>query len=61
MEVGEPVPDAEAMVHAAVAGLDRKVDADRERVEKTVRKHVDMLFRAARIKTFVGVLAERRA
>jgi hypothetical protein len=60
-----PLQDAtvneEAMVRVAVADLERRVDADRERVEQTVRKHVDALFDQSRIKSFIGILAERRA
>ena len=53
--------DEEAIVRVAVADLARRVDADSDRVERTVRKHVDALFEHSRIKSFVGVLAERRA
>ena len=58
---GQPTPDTEAMVRTAVADLSRRVDADDERVERTVRRHIVNLFEHSRIKTFVGVLAERRA
>ena len=39
----------------------RSVDVDDERVKETVRRHVDNLHEGARIKSFVGILAERRA
>jgi len=54
-------PDTDAIVRAAVSDLAPRVDADRDRVEQAVRKHVDELFEHARVKTFVGVLAQRRA
>ena len=58
---GPPVPDTEAMVRAAVADLERRLESDSERVEAAVRKHLDELYERSRIKTFVGILAERRA
>jgi len=58
---GQPTPDTEAMVRTAVADLERRLDSDSARVEAAVRKHVDELFEGSRIKTFVGILAERRA
>jgi hypothetical protein len=56
-----PAPDTDAMIRTAVADLERRLPVEPERVERTVRKHVDALFERSRIKTFVGVLAERRA
>jgi len=55
-------PDEETMVKVAVADLDDRFRSiDRPRIEATVRRFVrDLLYRA-RVKTFVGILAERRA
>jgi hypothetical protein len=62
VDAEQPVSDAEAMVRTVVADLERRfTGCDREHVERTVRKHVDTLFEHARIKMFVGILAERRA
>jgi hypothetical protein len=55
-------PDEEGMVRIAVADLAERFDAiDRERIEATVRRSVRDLCGRARVKTFVGIIAERRA
>ncbi len=55
-------PDEETMVKVAVADLDDRFESiDRSRIETTVRRLVHELLARARVKTFVGILAERRA
>ena len=55
-------PDEETMVKVAVADLDDRFESiDRPRIEATVRRLVRELLARARVKTFVGILAERRA
>jgi len=55
-------PDEEAMIRAAVADLDHRfASLDHSRVESTVRREVHAWFTRARVKTFVGVIAERHA
>jgi hypothetical protein len=57
-----PPPDENAMVRAAVADLeDQFGDVDTARIEETVRKHLDKRFAQARVKTYVGIFAERDA
>jgi hypothetical protein len=52
----------EALVRAAVANLARRfASIDVSRIEDVVRGFVDELFAGSQVKTFVGVLAERRA
>jgi hypothetical protein len=55
-------PDEETMVKVAVADLDDRFESiDRSKIETTVRRLVHELFMRSRIKSFVGILAERRA
>jgi hypothetical protein len=55
-------PDEESMVRFAIADLDREfADVDRSRIEATVRPLVRIWFSRARVKTFVGIIAERHA
>jgi len=55
-------PDEESMVRGAVADLDHRfASLDRSRIEATVRRLVHDWFISARIKTFVGIIAERYA
>jgi hypothetical protein len=55
-------PDEETMVKVAVTDLDGRFESiDRSRIEATVRPLVRDLFERARAKTFVGIIAERRA
>ena len=50
------------MVRVAVADLGRRFTAvDSVRIETTVRRRVGELLPQARVKTFVGVIAERQA
>jgi hypothetical protein len=50
------------MVKVAVADLDDRFRSiDRPRIEATVRRFVRDLLARARVKTFVGILAKRRA
>ena len=54
--------DEEAMVRVAVADLDdRFASIDRSRIDSTVRRLVHDWFVRARVKTFVGIIAERHA
>jgi hypothetical protein len=55
-------PDEERMVRVAVADLDdRFTSVDRSRIESTVRRVVHDWFVQARVKNFVGIIAERHA
>jgi hypothetical protein len=55
-------PDEETMVKVAVADLDDRFELiDRSKIETTVRRLVHELFERSRIKSFVGIFAERRA
>lgn len=55
-------PDEETMVKVAVSDLnDRFESIDRSQIETTVRPLVHDLFTRARVKGFVGILAERHA
>ncbi len=55
-------PDEESMIRAAVADLDgRYASIDRSRIEAVARRLVREWFARARVKTFVGVIAERHA
>jgi hypothetical protein len=55
-------PDEETMVKVVVAGLDDRFEAiDRSKIETTVRLLVRDLLAQSRVKTFVGIIAERRA
>jgi hypothetical protein len=54
--------DEESMVRVAVADLDdRFVSVERSRIEGTVRRLVHEWFERARVKNFVGIIAERHA
>ena len=55
------VTDEEAMVRAAVANLVDRFAIDAREVETTVRRFVTEWFQRARVKTFVGIIAERHA
>jgi hypothetical protein len=55
-------PNEEGMVRTAVVSLAERFDAiDSDRIEETVRRSVDELYGQARVKSFVGIIAERRA
>jgi hypothetical protein len=55
-------PDDNSMVRVAVAHLaERLPTTDLQRIEETVRDFVTEWNRRARVKTFVGVIAERHA
>ena len=55
------VSDREAMVRAAVANLVDRFAVDAREIETTVRRFVTEWFAQARVKTFVGIIAERHA
>ena len=56
------VPDEESMIRVAVADLATRFGSiDGARIEVTVRRHVRELYARARVKAFVGVIAERHA
>jgi len=55
-------PDEEAMVRVATANLeDRFADEGHGHLEGTVRRVVHEWYATSRVKTFVGVIAERHA
>ena len=55
-------PTEEAMVKVAVAHLDERFPAiETPRIEATVRRSVDECYAKARVKNFVGIIAERSA
>ena len=55
-------PDEETMVRAAVADLDRRFSTiDTPRIESTVRRLIGEWFAQSRVKSFVGIIAERHA
>ena len=55
-------PDEESMIRIAVADLDgRFASIDRARIEGTVGRLVHEWFERARVKNFVGIIAERHA
>ena len=55
-------PDEETMVKVAVADLDDRFESiDKDRIESTVRRLVREWLGRSRIKTFVGIIAERHA
>jgi hypothetical protein len=55
-------PDEETIVKFAVADLDaRFASIDRPRIEAIVRRLVRLWLARARVKTFVGIIAERHA
>lgn len=55
-------PDEEAMIRISVADLDHRfATVDRSRIDEIVRRLVGALFARARVKTFVGIIAERHA
>lgn len=55
-------PDEESIVRVAVAGLDdRFASIDHSHIESTVRRLVHAWFTSARVKIFVGIIAERHA
>jgi len=49
------------MVRAAVADLERRLRSDSPRIERTVRRVVREWSDRSRVKTLVGVIAERHA
>jgi hypothetical protein len=54
--------DEESMVRVAVEDLGRRfATVDPSRIETTVRRRVGELLTRARVKTFVGIIAERHA
>jgi hypothetical protein len=53
--------DEEAMIRAAVANLGDRFAIDAREIEATVRRFVTEWFECARVKTFVGIIAERHA
>ncbi len=55
------VPDEQAMVRAAIANLVDRFAIDPNEVESTVQRLVREWFERARVKTFVGIIAERHA
>ena len=56
------VLDEESIVRVAVADLDHRfVSVERSRIEATVRRQVHDWFERARVKHFVGIIAERHA
>ena len=58
----QQVLDEEAMIRVAVADLDgRFASIERARIERTVRRLVHEWFERARVKNFVGIIAERHA
>jgi hypothetical protein len=55
-------PDEDAMIRAAVADLDDQFDAiDKPVIDAVVRRHMNKRFTHSRIKTYVGIFAERDA
>jgi hypothetical protein len=55
-------PNEETMVKVAVADLEDQFAAvDPSRIEATVRRLVHSWFTRARVKSFVGIIAERHA
>ena len=55
-------PTEETMVKVAVADLeDQFATVDPSRIEATVRRLVHSWFTRARVKSFVGIIAERQA
>ena len=55
-------PNEEGMVQIAVAELAQEFEAtDRDRVEAAVRNSVAKLWDQARVKSFIGIIAERHA
>jgi hypothetical protein len=55
------VPDEEAMVRVAVANLADRFAIDAFDIETTVRRCIAEWIGRARVKTFVGIIAERHA
>ncbi len=54
-------PEEEVIVRAAVANLADHFAIDAPDIEATVRRFVKEWFARARVKTFVGIIAERHA
>jgi hypothetical protein len=55
-------PNEESMIRVAIADLDsRFASIDKSQIEVTVRRLVGEWFARARVKTFVGIIAERYA
>jgi hypothetical protein len=55
-------PNEETMVKVAVADLEEQfATVDPSRIEATVRRLVHSWFTRARVKSFVGIIAERHA
>ena len=54
--------DEESIVRVAIADLGRRfASVDPSRIETTVRRYVHEWLARARVKTFVGVIAQRHA
>ena len=55
-------PDEDAMIRAAVADLEDQFDTvDTPVIDAVVRRHMDRRFAQSRVKTYVGIFAERDA
>src|SRR5262245_20311345 len=55
-------PSEDAMVHTATVGLERRFPTvSKPRIEDVVRRWIRKIRARARVQTFVGILAERRA
>jgi hypothetical protein len=55
-------PDEDAMIRAAVAELeDQFDDVDTPVIDAVVRRHMDRRFAESRVKTYIGIFAERDA
>lgn len=62
LEMELQAPDEETMIRVAVADLDdRFASIETSRIEMTVRRLVGEWFARARLKLFVGIIAERHA
>jgi len=62
LEMDLQAPDEESMIRVVVAGLgNRFASIDRSRIEAVVQRLVREWSATARVKTFVGVIAERHA
>jgi len=56
-----PMVDEDAIVRAAVSSLAGQFAIDEHEIETTVRHFVDDWSARARVKTYVGIIAERHA
>ena len=55
-------PDEDAMIRAAVADLESQFDAvSTPVIDAVVRRHMDRRFAQSRVKTYLGIFAERDA